>query len=74
MKLQLESMPSWQIGEYMLNGSDLYTYTYTFDDQLRYVMPPYPESIQAAHDYITGIMTGKTLQELNIPEPEKSWK
>ncbi len=74
VKLQLESMPSWQIGEYMLNGSDLYTYTYTFDDQLRYVMPPYPESIQAAHDYITGIMAGKTLQELNIPEPEKSWK
>lgn len=74
VKLQLDHMPSWQIGEYMINGSDLYTYTYTFGDQLRYVMPPFPESIQAAHDYITGIMEGKSLKELNIPEPEKSWK
>lgn len=74
VKLQLDTMPSWQIGEYMINGSDLYTYTYTFGDQLRYVMPPFPESIQAAHDYITGIMNGKTLKELNLPKSEQSWK
>lgn len=74
VKLQLDSMPSWKIAEYMVNGSDLYTYTYTFDDQPRYVMPPYPESIETAHDYITGIMKGKTIEELKIPEPEKSWK
>lgn len=74
VKLQLDSMPSWKIAEYMINGSDLYTYTYTFDDQPRYVMPPYPESIETAHNYITGIMEGKTIEELKIPEPEKSWK
>lgn len=74
VKLQLDSMPSWKIAEYMINGSDLYTYTYTFDDQPRYVMPPYPESIETAHDYITGIMEGKTIEELKIPKPEKSWK
>lgn len=73
VKLQLQSLPSWRVGEYMVNGSDLYTYTYTFGDQLRYVMPPFPESIQAAHDYITGILEGKSLEDLNLPK-QQSWK
>lgn len=74
VKLQLSSMPSWQIAEYMVNGSDLHADTYTFSGELRYVMPPSPESIQTAHDYITGIMEGRTIEELKIPAPEKSWK
>lgn len=70
VKLQLRDMPSWKIGEFMLNGQDAYEYTYTFGDQLRYVMHPNANSVQAAHNYITGILEDKSLSELNIPQQE----
>lgn len=69
-KLQLQDMPSWKIGEFSLNGGDAREYTYSFGAQTLYVMTPYPDSVQAAHDYITGITEGKTLSELNIPSQD----
>lgn len=72
VKLQLQDMPSWQIGEFSLNGGDAHEFTYSFGSQPLYVMSPYPESITAAHNYITGILAGKTLEELNIPDQRQN--
>lgn len=66
VKLQLDEMPSWQIGQYSLNGSDAHDYTYSMGQQVLYVMEPNLETVQTAHDNITGLMEGKSLSELNL--------
>lgn len=68
IKLQLQDMPSWKIAQYSLNGSDAHDYTYSMGQQMLYVMMPNADTVQAAHNYITGIMDGKTIKELHIPE------
>lgn len=68
IKLQLQNMPSWKIAQYSLNGSDAHDYTYSMGQQMLYVMMPNADTVQAAHNYITGIMAGKTIEELHIPE------
>lgn len=68
IKLQLKDMPSWQTGEYSLNGSDAHAPTYSFGSQLLYVMPPDQATVDAAHNYITGIIEGKTINELGLPQ------
>lgn len=68
IKLQLQDMPSWKIAQYSLNGSDAHDYTYSMGQQMLYVMMPNADTVQAAHNYITGIMDGKTIEELHIPE------
>lgn len=68
VKLQLDTMPSWQIAEYSLNGSDSHNYTYSMGQQMLYVMEPDLATVQAAHDYIEGIIEGKTISELGIPQ------
>lgn len=66
VKLQLDEMPSWQIGQYSLNGSDAHDYTYSMGQQMLYVMEPNLETVQTAHDNIKGIIEGKPLSELNL--------
>lgn len=68
IKLQLKDMPSWQTGEYSLNGSDAYGTTYSFGSQQLYVMQPDQATVDAAHNYITDIIEGKTISELGIPQ------
>lgn len=68
VKMQLQDMPDWQIGDFSLNGGDAHDYTYSFGAQQLYVMTPYPESVQQAHDYITSVMEGKSLTELGITQ------
>lgn len=66
VKMQLQSMPSWQIGQYSLNGSDSHNYTYSMGQQLLYVMEPNLETVKTAHDNIMGIIEGKPLSELTL--------
>lgn len=68
VKMQLQSMPSWQIGQYSLNGSDSHNYTYSMGQQLLYVMEPNQETVKTAHDNIMGIIEGKPLSELTLTE------
>lgn len=68
IKLQLKDMPSWQTGEYSLNGSDAHAATYSFGSQLLYVMQPDQATVDAAHNYITGIIEGKAINELKLPK------
>lgn len=68
VKMQLQSMPSWQIGQYSLNGSDSRNYTYSMGQQLLYVMEPNQETVKTAHDNIIGIIEGKPLSELTLTE------
>lgn len=67
-KLQLQSMPSWQIGQYSLNGSDSHNYTYSMGQQLLYVMEPNLQTVRTAHNNITAIIKGKPLSELTLTE------
>ena len=66
VKLQLDEMPSWQIGQYSLNGSDAHDYTYSMGQQVLYVMEPNLETVQTASDNIKGIIEGKPLSELTL--------
>lgn len=68
VKMQLQSMPSWQIGQYSLNGSDSRNYTYSMGQQLLYVMEPNLETVKTAHDNIMGVIEGKPLSELTLTE------
>lgn len=66
VKLQLRDMPSWEIAQYSLNGADSHNYTYSMGQQMLYVMEPDMQTVHKAHDYITGIVEGKSISELNI--------
>lgn len=68
VKMQLQSMPSWQIGQYSLNGSDSHNYTYSMGQQVLYVMEPNLETVKTAHDNIMGIIEGKPLSQLTLTE------
>lgn len=68
VKMQLQDMPSWQIGQYSLNGSDSHNFTYSMGQQLLYVMEPNPETVKTAHDNIMGIIEGKPLSDLTLTE------
>lgn len=68
VKMQLQSMPSWKIGQYSLNGSDSSNYTYSMGQQLLYVMEPNLETVKTAHDNITAIINGEPLSSLTLTE------
>lgn len=68
VKMQLQDMPSWQIGQYSLNGSDSHNFTYSMGQQLLYVMEPNPETIKTAHDNIMMVIEGKPLSDLTLTE------
>lgn len=68
VKMQLQSMPSWKIGQYSLNGSDSHNYTYSMGQQLLYVMEPNLATVKTAHDNITAIINGEPLSSLTLIE------
>lgn len=68
VKMQLQSMPSWKIGQYSLNGSDSHNYTYSMGQQLLYVMEPNLATVKTAHDNITTIINGEPLSSLTLTE------
>lgn len=68
VKMQLQDMPSWQIGQYSLNGSDSHNFTYSMGQQLLYVMEPNPETVKTAHDNIMMVIEGKPLSDLTLTE------
>lgn len=68
VKMQLQSMPSWKIGQYSLNGSDSHNYTYSMGQQLLYVMEPNLDTVKTAHDNITAIINGEPLSSLALTE------
>lgn len=68
IKLQLASMPNWQVASYSLNGSDSRNITYSMGQQSLYVMEPDKSTVEAARKYIDGIIEGKTIESLGIPK------
>ncbi len=68
VKMQLQNMPSWKIGQYSLNGSDSHNYTYSMGQQLLYVMEPNLATVKTAHDNITAIINGEPLSSLTLTE------
>lgn len=60
IKMQLETMPSWNITSYSLTGTDSSNYTYTYY-QLLYVMEPDQESVSTAIQMIDAVLEGQVL-------------
>ena len=54
---QLSSMPSWKIYNYSLNGTDSSNYTYSFGEELLYVMEPEVSTIEEAKQKIKLMLT-----------------
>lgn len=55
---QLDSMPSWSIDTYSLNGSDKSAPTYSSGSQLLYVMEPDINTVEEAKNKINSVMAG----------------
>lgn len=72
VKIQLKKNPDWTIKTYNVNGFDAHEYTYSFGSQELYVMEPDYETVTKAHDYIQGMIEGKTLEELGFNEEKDS--
>lgn len=66
IKQQLSTMPTWNIKYYSLDGTDMQAYTYSMGQQLLYVMKPDETTVKQAHDYITGMLEGKTLEAIGV--------
>lgn len=54
---QLDTMPGWKIYNYSLNGTDSSNYTYSFGEELLYVMEPDVSTIEEAKQKIKLMMT-----------------
>lgn len=59
VNMQLDSMPSWDIEQISLNGSDSHNYTYSYSAQKLYVMEPDMSTVTAAQTKINEIEAGK---------------
>lgn len=66
VKLQLDKMPSWNIKQYSLNGSNGKGYTYSSGKTELYVMIPDEKTVEQAREYISGMTEGKKLKELGL--------
>ncbi|MDD3453485.1 MAG: LCP family protein [Bacilli bacterium] len=55
---QLNTMPSWNIEQISLNGSDSHAYTYSYRSQKLYVMEPDYKTVAAAQTAIKAIEAG----------------
>lgn len=66
IKLQIDKMPSWNIKSYNLSGYDASEYTYTFGQQLLYVMEPDYDTVALATSYINDMVEGNSLSELSL--------
>ncbi len=56
VKMQLDSMPNWEIESISLNGQDSYAYTYTYPSQELYVMIPDQDTILSAQGILKSNM------------------
>lgn len=53
---QLDEMPNWTVETYSLNGSDSSNVTYTYGDQILYVMNPNMDTVNEAKNKIKEMM------------------
>lgn len=59
VNMQLDSMPSWEIKNYSLNGADSQNYTYSYSAEKLYVMEPDLETVETAKELIDIVEKGK---------------
>lgn len=59
VKLQINDMPNWNIQKNSLSGNDSKAYTYTYGNQLLYVMKQNNESVQDAMEKINTILKNR---------------
>lgn len=59
INMQLDSMPSWNLNTYSLNGFDSSNGTYTFGNQQLYVMEPDMSTVKEAKTKIETILNAK---------------
>ncbi|MDD3341516.1 MAG: LCP family protein [Bacilli bacterium] len=62
---QLDTMPSWTIKTYNLNGSDSHNMTYSLGI-VRYVMEPNIQTVEQAKGYINGMLKGNKFTQLGL--------
>lgn len=58
IKMQIDEMPSWEIENISLNGSDAYDYTYSYGGTRLYVMYPDNETVINATTKINEVLNG----------------
>ena len=69
-KFQIDKMPKWNISSISLNGADSSGFTYSYGDQLLYVMEPYIETIDYAKETIKKVSLGQQIDiESSVTEP-----
>lgn len=61
IKMQLSNNVNWSITSTSLDGTDSSNYTYTYNNQLLYVMEPNLDSISAAQEMINQVYNGSNL-------------
>lgn len=66
IKFQLDSMPSWQIGQYNVDGTGRLDVTYSMGQEQLFVMEPDMKTVETARGYIQGIMENKTFSEIGL--------
>lgn len=66
IRLQLQDMPNWQIYKYNLEGEDAHDYTYSMGHQLLYVMAPDFATVDKAHNLITSMLAGESLNTAGL--------
>jgi len=59
VNMQLDTMPSWEIKNYSLNGADSKNYTYSYSAEKLYVMEPDMETVETAKELIDNVEKGK---------------
>ena len=59
--MQLSDNAKWTLTSTSLDGTDSSNYTYTYSNQLLYVMEPNMDSIEAAKDMIAKVYNGENL-------------
>ena len=69
VKFQIDKMPKWNISSISLNGSDSSNYTYSYGDQLLYVMEPDLNTVENAKVTIDKVMNGESIV-IDIREPD----
>ncbi|MBE6154620.1 MAG: LytR family transcriptional regulator [Firmicutes bacterium] len=57
IKMQVSDMPSWEIDNYSLDGTDAYDYTYSFGSTKLYVMNPDIDTVINAKNKINALYT-----------------
>ena len=59
VNMQLDSMPSWEIKNYSVNGSDSHNYTYSYSAEKLYVMEPDMKTVEEAKALIKEVAEAK---------------